>query len=82
MCLYIGSKSKFVAEHDIIVYKELSDEISKGVWVTPTRRWPIEFNKVLIPEDAVREWSINMISNEFSFRNLDTKEVKRCNLPQ
>ena len=81
MCLYIGSKSKFVAEHDIIVYKKLY-KVSGGRWVTPNREWPIEFNKVLIPEDAVREWSINMISNEFSFRNLDTKEVKRCNLPQ
>ena len=29
MCLYIGLKSKFIAEHDIIVYKKLS-EVSGG----------------------------------------------------
>ena len=54
MCLYIGSKNKFVAKHDIIVYKELSEE-SIGEWVTPFRRWPIEFNKVLTPEGVARE---------------------------
>ena len=54
MCLYIGSKNKFVAKHDIIVYKNLF-EVSKGEWVTPFRRWPIEFNKALIPKGAARE---------------------------
>ena len=54
MCLYIGSKSKFVAEHDIIVYKKLY-KVSGGRWVTPNREWPIEFNKVLIPEGVARE---------------------------
>ena len=54
MCLYTGQKNKFVAKHDIIVYKELS-EVSEGKWVTPTRDWPIEFNKVLIPKGAERE---------------------------
>lgn len=54
MCLYIGSKSKFVAKHDIIVYKKLS-KASEGRWVTPNREWPIEFNKLLIPEDVARE---------------------------
>ena len=53
MC-YIGSKNKFVAEHDIIVYKKLY-EVSEGKWVTPCRRWPIEFNKVLTPEGVARE---------------------------
>lgn len=54
MCLYIGSKSKFVAKHDIIVYKKLS-KIFEEIWVTPNRMWPIEFNKVLIPEGVARE---------------------------
>lgn len=54
MCLFVGSKSKFVAKHDIIVYKRLS-KISNGEWVTPDRVWPIEFNKVLIPEGVARE---------------------------
>lgn len=54
MCLYIGSKSKFVAKHDIIVYKKLS-KISKTGWITPHRYWPIEFNKVLIPDGVARE---------------------------
>ena len=53
MCLYIGSKSKFVAEHDITVYKKLI--ASGGRWVTPNRKWPIEFNKVLIPKGVARE---------------------------
>ena len=54
MCLYIGSKSKFIAKHDIIVYKKLS-KVSGGRWVTPNRLWSIEFNKVLIPEGVARE---------------------------
>ena len=53
MCLYIGSKSKFVAEHDITVYKKLI--APRGRWVTPNRKWPIEFNKVLIPKGVARE---------------------------
>ena len=54
MCLYIGSKNKFVAKHDITVYKKLF-KVSEGRWVTPNLLWPIEFNKVLIPEGVARE---------------------------
>ena len=54
MCLFIGSKSEFIAKHDITVYKKLS-KVSEGRWVTPNRSWPIEFNKVLIPEGVARE---------------------------
>ena len=54
MCLFVGLKNKFVAEHDIIVYKKLSKN-SEGRWITPNREWPIEFNKVLFPEGVARE---------------------------
>ena len=54
MCLYIGLESRFIAEHDIIVYKKLSKN-SEGRWITPFRKWPIEFNKVLLPEGVARE---------------------------
>ena len=53
MCLYIGLKSKLIAKHDIIVYKRLY--YSKEKWITPNKNWPIEFNKILIPEGVAKE---------------------------
>ena len=50
----MDQKNKFVAEHDIIVYKELTKS-PKLSWITPFRGWPIKFNKVLTPEGVARE---------------------------
>ena len=70
MCLYIGSKSKFVAEHDITVYKKLI--ASGGRWVTPNRKWPIEFNKVLIPKGVAREIDFaNLVGMEVEYLEED-----------
>lgn len=49
MCLYIGSKSEFIAKHDIIVYKQLEPSgIDK--WITPCQHWPVKLETTLIPE--------------------------------
>ena len=49
MCLYIGSKSEFIAKHDITVYKHLEPSgIDK--WITPCQHWPVKLETTLIPE--------------------------------
>ena len=49
MCLYIGSKSEFIAKHDITVYKQL-EPLCGDFWRTPCRHWPVELDTTLIPE--------------------------------
>lgn len=49
MCLYIGSKSEFIAKHDITVYKQLEPS-GKDNWITPCEYWPVKLETTLIPE--------------------------------
>lgn len=49
MCLYIGSKSEFIAKHNITVYKQLEPS-GRNKWRTPCQHWPVELDTTLIPE--------------------------------
>ena len=49
MCLYIGSKSEFIAKHDITVYKQL-EPAGRDKWRTPCQHWPVKLETTLIPE--------------------------------
>lgn len=49
MCLYIGSKSEFIAKHDITVYKQL-EPAGRDKWRTPCQHWPVKLKTTLIPE--------------------------------
>lgn len=49
MCLYIGSKSEFIAKHDITVYKQL-EPAGRDKWRTPRQHWPVKLETTLIPE--------------------------------
>lgn len=54
MSLIIGKNNSFIAEEDLIVYKQLK-KISKNKYVTPVLDYPVFLNNYLVPEDFLFE---------------------------
>lgn len=87
MCLYIGSKSEFIAKHDITVYKQL-EPLCGDFWRTPCRYWPVELETTLIPEGKAKvdKCGFKFQINEGAIHTYtkapnDTKEFFKATIP-